>query len=117
MAVGAALLMTGCDLLSPTIEQIPGRGENLSIDVVACNVDPATGLATATFELTSKVPYGSILLRGEMSDENGVVVGTGTGALSVVQPGKTYREDIVFSLSGEPQGRVDCDVSVELANP
>jgi hypothetical protein len=99
------------------LEQIPSGGKNITINVTACDFDPTTGLATATFELTSKEEYSSVLLNAQLSEESGIVVGTGTGAVNGVEPGTTYRDDILFSVSGEPEGDVSCNVGVELANP
>jgi hypothetical protein len=112
-----ALTLPACGLFGPTIEQIPSGGENITVNVTACEFDPTTGLATASFELISEEEYSSVLLNGELSEESGIVVGTGTGAVNGVEPDTTYRDDIVFSLSGEPEGDVSCNVTVELANP
>lgn len=108
--------MAACDLADPAVERLPTGGD-VTVNVVACDLDPATGLATATFELTAEEEYSSLLLHGELSDQSDVVFGTGTGSVTGVQPGKTYRDDIRFTLTGEPQGQVTCDVRVELANP
>jgi hypothetical protein len=99
------------------LEQIPSGGKNITINVTACDLDRATGLATATFELTSREEYSSVLLNAQLSDESGIVIGIGTGAVNGVEPGTTYRDDILFSVSGEPEGEVSCNVGVELANP
>jgi hypothetical protein len=116
VGLGALLLSAGCNLVEPTIEPIQGT-ENVTVNVVACDFDPTTGLATATFELTSEEEYSSVLLQGELSDQSQIVIGTGSGSVLGVQPGKTYRDQIVFSLTGEPEGQVTCDVRVDLVNP
>lgn len=115
-ALGAFLAGMGC-APDPVIEQIPPGGEDISVNVLTCEFDPTTGLANATFELTSQEDYSTVLLRGELSDETGIVIGTGTGSATNVVAGTPYRDDLVFSLSSEPEGGVSCDVSIDLANP
>lgn len=99
------------------LEQLPSGGKNITINVTTCDFDRATGLATASFELTSREEYSSVLLNAQLSDESGIVIGIGTGAVNGVQPGTTYRDDILFSVTGEAQGDVSCNIAVELANP
>jgi hypothetical protein len=115
LAVGAILGTTACG--ERILEQIPPGGEDISVNVLSCGFDATTGLATATFELTSEQEYGSVLLRGELSDQSGIIIGTGTGSATGLEPGVPYRDEMVFSLSSEPEGDVTCDVSIDLANP
>jgi hypothetical protein len=116
LAVGALLIVTGCGG-ERILEQIPPGGEDITVNVLSCNFDATTGLASAGFELTSEQEYRTVLLRGELSDESGIVIGTGTGSATDLKPGTPYRDEMVFSLSSEPEGEVSCNVAVDLANP
>jgi hypothetical protein len=116
LVVVAALALTACgDLFNP-LETDPGDA-GIKLQVTACEYDQTTTVATATYELTSEKEYNTILLNGELSDASGVVIATTAGSLSGVQPGKTYRDEMVFGLSSEPEGQVSCDVTFDFANP
>ena len=114
LAAAALIVAAGCG--ERIIEQIPPGGEDIDIDILSCDFDPATGLATAQFQLTSEQEYASVLLQGELSDD-GIVIGTGTGSATGLEPGVPYRGEMVFSLASEPDGEVTCDVFIDLANP
>lgn len=88
----------------------------IDLQVVGCEYDTTTTVATATFELTSEQEYATILVNGELSDDSDAVIATTSTAVTGVDPGKTYREEMVFGVTSEPQGEIRCDVSFEFAN-
>jgi hypothetical protein len=117
LLVPVVLLLAACaDAFNP-LETDPSEA-GINLQVVGCELDPATTVAKATFELTSDESYSTILLNGELSDESGVVIDTTSGSLSGVEAGKTYRDELTFGgVTSEPQGELSCDVSFEFANP
>ena len=116
LAVVSTLALGACaDAFNPLETNPEDAGINLT--VTGCTYDQTTTLATATFELTSaEKEYDTILVNGELSDASGVVIATTSTSVSGVEPGKTYREDMVFSLTTPPDGEIACDVSFEFAN-
>ena len=112
-ALGTAACAT--DSFNP-LETDPGEA-GVTLEVVGCEYDQTTTVATATYELTSEKEHSTILLNGELSDESGVVIATTSGSISGVEPGKTYRDDLVFGgLSSEPEGEITCDVAFDFAS-
>lgn len=110
------VLLVGCaDAFNP-LETDAGEA-GIDLEVVGCEYDPTTTVATATFEIRSDKEYSTILVNGELSDDSGAVIATTSNSVSGVEPGKTYRKEMVFGLTSEPEGQIRCDVSFDFANP
>jgi hypothetical protein len=109
-----SLLLVGCELFNP----LEGDQEEAGVEitVVACARDETSGVATATFELTSEKEYDTILVQGELSDSTGVVIATSSTSVVGVRPGRTYRQDIVFGSPSEPEGELSCAVHFDFAS-
>jgi hypothetical protein len=117
LAVAAALTLAACgDLFNP-LETDPNEA-GIDLRVVGCEYDTTSTVAKAIFELSSaEKEYATILVNGELSDESGVVIATSSTSVNGVEPGKTYRKELVFGgLSSEPQGELVCDVSFDFAS-
>jgi hypothetical protein len=111
----ATLVATACSGadLNP-VEQDEERA-GITIRVVGCELDPGTGIVTMTYEVESEREYQAVVINGSVKDESGVVVATSSGSVTDVSPGETYRDEMVLSPAGEPQGELDCEATLELA--
>lgn len=116
LAVVCALTLGACaDAFNP-LETDQGEA-GIDLQVTGCEYDTTSTVAKAIFELTSEKEYNTILVNGELSDESGVVIATTSTSVTGVEPGKTYREELVFGgLSSEPEGELTCDVSFDFAS-
>ena len=116
LAVSAALTLAACSDAFNPLETDPNEA-GIDLQVTGCEYDQTSTVAKAIFELTSEKEYQTILVNGELSDESGVVIATTSTSVSGVEPGKTYREELVFGgLSSEPEGELSCDVSFDFAS-
>ena len=113
-ATSLLLALFACSGLNPLETDKEDAG--IELKVVDCTYDETTMLAKASFELTSEKEYDTILVNGELSDESGVVISTTSTSVSGVEPGKTYRNEMVFGSTEKPQGEISCAVDFEFAN-
>jgi hypothetical protein len=77
----------------------------VSIEVVACDLDSVSGNVNLGFELTSDREYQTVLVNGRVTDGTGTVLDTSSASLLEVQPGETYRGEMVLVPVGEVEGR------------
>lgn len=116
LLVLVVLLLPGCfDALNPLEEDPEAAG--ITVEVVACDVDDVSGVATATAEVTSEQPHDSVLLRGELIGEDGTVLQQSATSVQNIEPGRAYRARITFgSLSKQDQRQeLSCDVQLDFA--
>ncbi|HWC32939.1 MAG TPA: hypothetical protein VG709_07405 [Actinomycetota bacterium] len=110
------LLLPACfDAFNP-LEDDPEEA-GVSVEVVACDVDETSGVATATAEVTSTEPHDSVLLRGELIGEDGTVLHQSATSVQNIEPGRTYRARITFGALSRQDRRQDleCDVQLDFA--
>jgi hypothetical protein len=50
-----------------------------------------------------------------VKDGSGTIVGSSTGSITNVAPGERYRDEMVLSAAGVPQGELTCDAKLDLA--
>lgn len=110
-ALGAASACRGD--LNP-VETEEGRS-GITIEVVGCQLDEGTGNVTMTYEVQSEKEYDVVLVEGRVKDGSGTIVGSSTGSVTNVAPGERYREEMVLSAAGVPQGEITCDAKLDLA--
>lgn len=113
-AVMVCLLLGACSMFNPLETDQEEAG--IDLKVVGCEQDPTSGVAQAIIELTSEKEYSTILLQGELSDESGVVIATTSSSVVGVQPGKTYRKELIFGGIPEAQGELSCNVTFDFAS-
>lgn len=99
--------------LNPVEEDAGEAG--ISLRVVGCEPDPQTGIYTITYEVESEQEYNVVLVDGRLKDTSGVIVASSSGSVTNVAPGEVYRQEMVLSPSGEPEGTLDCEASLDLA--
>jgi hypothetical protein len=87
----------------------------IHIEVVGCDLDEGTGNVTLTYEVRSERAYDVVLVEGRVKDGSGTVVGSSTGSVMNVAPGELYREEMVVSSAGRPQGELTCEATLDLA--
>jgi hypothetical protein len=87
----------------------------IHIEVVGCDLDRGTGNVTLTYEVRSEKEYDVVLVEGRVKDGFGTVVGSSTGTVTNVVPGENYRDEMVLSSAGEPQGELTCEATLDLA--
>jgi hypothetical protein len=87
----------------------------IQIEVVGCELDRGTGNVTMTFEVRSEKEYDVVLVEGRLKDDSGTVVGSSSGSVMNVVPGERYREDMVLTAAGEPEGQLTCEATLDLA--
>jgi hypothetical protein len=96
------------------IEDDPAEA-GVSIEVVACELDPAIGNVNLEFELTSENEYQTVLVNGRVMDETGTVLDTSSASLLEVRPGQTYRGEMVLTPVGDVQGELACEAELDFA--
>ena len=111
LALGAATACRG-DLNPVETEE---RSSGITIEVVSCDMDEGTGNVTMTYEVQSEKEYDVVLVEGRVRDGSGTIVGSSTGSVMNVVPGERYREEMVLSAAGVPQGEVACVARLDLA--
>lgn len=99
--------------LNPVEEDAGEAG--ITLRVVGCEPDPQTGLYTMTYEVESEREYNVVLVEGRLKDASGVIVASSSGSVTNAAPGEVYRQEMVLSPSGEPEGTLDCEASLDLA--
>jgi hypothetical protein len=108
----ALSLGTACDL-NP-LER--GEEAEVAVRTTKCQLDRQTLLVRATYEATSEKEYQSVLFRGEVIQTDGTVIATGSGSITSMRPGRTYRQTMVMStLSEPPEGDIECEVTLDFA--
>jgi hypothetical protein len=111
----ALLILPACygGDLNPIEEDLGDAG--VTIDVVGCQRDQVSGNVTLTFELTSENEYQSILVNGTVEDDSGTVLHTSTASLVEVEPGQTYRGEMILAQAGDVEGEVTCEADLDFA--
>jgi hypothetical protein len=110
------LLLGGCDAFDFNPLETDQREAGIELEVVGCERDDTSGVARAVVELTSEREYQTVLLQAELSDESGVVIATTSSSVVGVNPGRTYRKELVFGGIPEPEGAISCDVTFDFAS-
>jgi hypothetical protein len=114
LQIAALVLLPACSGNLNPVES-DERQAGIRIEVVGCDLDPGTGNVTMTFEVRSERPYDVVLVNGQVKDASGTVIGSSSGSVLNVAPGETYRQEMVLSAAGAPEGEVTCQAALDLA--
>ena len=96
------------------IEEDPGEA-GVIIEVVGYERDDPSGNVMLTFELTSDREYQTVLVNGEVADETGTVLATSSASPLEVEPGQSYRGDMVLAPAGDAEGELTCRAELDFA--
>jgi hypothetical protein len=118
LAVAAGIVSTAClgdglGDLNP-VERDAGEA-GITIEVVGCELDEATGNVTSTVEVTSEKEYSTVLVDLELVDAQGTVVASTSTSAGNVRPGETYRLEMPLSPAGELGEGFTCQADLSLA--
>jgi hypothetical protein len=116
----ATAVSLGLGACAPSPENLPAtdpEAAGIRIEVSSCEFDPLTTAVRMTFELTSTERRGSVLVRGQVLDASGAVLGEAPAAVGGVVPGRASTGEVTVPLGVDPGGQVSCQVDLDLANP